>query len=92
MVEAGLGASICCLDKSRLPADWLGRSFDRALLSDIDSLNRAGKDIDPCGEQGEFHTLVHRLPAFCSVLDWSARGSAEHGHFLALQLEGIQRA
>lgn len=63
MIEAGLEAYLATVDLSKLPADFAGRRFDLQLLADLPS------GIDPCGENGEFHTCVvagpmfkHRLP------------------------------
>lgn len=55
-LEAGLKAMICSIMKSALPARLLGRVIDYALAKDLLSL------IDPCGEGGEYHTLVLDAP------------------------------
>jgi uncharacterized protein (TIGR00290 family) len=52
MIESGLEAHVVCLDSKRLPPTFVGRRFDRAFLDDLPP------DIDPCGENGEFHTVV----------------------------------
>jgi uncharacterized protein (TIGR00290 family) len=57
-VDAGFEALIVCLDPSRLDASFAGRPFDRELLADLPP------DVDPCGENGEFHTFVHSGPIF----------------------------
>ena len=58
MVDGGLQAAVCCVDTRQLPADFAGRDFDAALLRDLPA------HIDPCGENGEFHTCVHAGPMF----------------------------
>ena len=63
MVAAGLEARIVCLDPRKLPASFAGGAFDAALLSDLP------KDVDPCGENGEFHTCVTGGPMFRKSLD-----------------------
>lgn len=76
MIGGGLRAQLSCLDPAALPEDWLGRGFNAGLLEDIAELNqkRAVESlsaIDPCGENGEFQTFVHRLPDFRRALLWN---------------------
>jgi len=56
MIAAGLQARLCCVDTQQLAADFSGRAFDDALLAALPP------SCDPCGENGEFHTLVHAGP------------------------------
>ena len=58
MIDGGLRAKLCCVDTRRLDAGFAGRMFDAALLDDLPS------HVDPCGENGEFHTCVHAGPMF----------------------------
>ena len=51
MIDGGLRARLTCVDPRVLPAAFAGRAFDRALLADLPAA------VDPCGENGEFHTL-----------------------------------
>jgi uncharacterized protein (TIGR00290 family) len=57
-IDAGFHAFIVCLDPARLHPSFAGRPFDRDLLADLPA------DVDPCGENGEFHTFVHAGPIF----------------------------
>ncbi len=52
MIESGLCARIVCLDPRRLDRRFAGRRFDAELLHDLPG------GVDPCGENGEFHTAV----------------------------------
>jgi uncharacterized protein (TIGR00290 family) len=61
MLDAGVEARITCVDTDRLPASFAGRSFDEAFLADLAALPDG---IDPCGENGEFHTCVTAGPFF----------------------------
>ena len=63
MVEAGLSAVLTCVDPKALPPEFAGRSFDARLLADLPS------DVDPCGENGEFHTFCHAGPMFAWPID-----------------------
>jgi uncharacterized protein (TIGR00290 family) len=58
MVESGLEARIVCVDPRKLPGSFAGRRFDRDLLRDLP------RSVDPCGENGEFHTCVTGGPMF----------------------------
>ncbi|MGE0753123.1 MAG: ATP-binding protein [Variibacter sp.] len=58
MIAAGLDAHIVCLDPRKLSSDFAGRRFDRSLLTDLPA------GIDPCGENGEFHTFACAGPMF----------------------------
>jgi diphthamide synthase (EF-2-diphthine--ammonia ligase) len=52
MIESGLEAYLATVDLKQLPAEFAGRQFDLQLLADLPD------GIDPCGENGEFHTCV----------------------------------
>jgi uncharacterized protein (TIGR00290 family) len=56
MIDGGLEAHLVCVDRKKLPASFAGKRFDRAL---VDSLPA---DVDPCGENGEFHSFVTAGP------------------------------
>ena len=58
MIADGFEAYLATVDLSKLPAEFAGRKFDRRLLADLPD------GIDPCGENGEFHTCVLAAPIF----------------------------
>ena len=58
MIEGGLRARITCVDPRALSASFAGRAFDVSLLRDLPS------GVDPCGENGEFHTFAWDGPMF----------------------------
>ena len=58
MVAAGLQARITCVDPRKLDRTFAGRVFDRALLNDLPP------SVDPCGENGEFHSFAFAGPMF----------------------------
>jgi uncharacterized protein (TIGR00290 family) len=62
MIDGGLRASICCVDTQQLDPAFAGRAFDRSLL------NALPPQVDPCGENGEFHTCVCDGPMFSGPL------------------------
>ena len=62
MVAGGLHAALCCVDTQQLDASFAGRDFDPTLLDALP------KGVDPCGENGEFHTCVWAGPMFSRPL------------------------
>jgi uncharacterized protein (TIGR00290 family) len=58
MVAGGLEAIVTCVDPRRLDARFCGRRFDARFLADLPA------GVDPCGENGEFHSFVHAGPMF----------------------------
>jgi diphthamide synthase (EF-2-diphthine--ammonia ligase) len=66
MIDAGVRARIACVDTRIMAETFVGREFDRALLADLPSA------IDPCGENGEFHTCVYAGPMFREPVELTA--------------------
>jgi uncharacterized protein (TIGR00290 family) len=62
MMASGLEAWLATVDLKKLPAEFAGRKFDAQLLADLPD------SIDPCGENGEFHTCVVAGPMFSQRL------------------------
>jgi uncharacterized protein (TIGR00290 family) len=58
MLAGGLGAHLTCVDPRKLDRSFAGRRFDAELLGSLPP------GVDPCGENGEFHTCVHAGPMF----------------------------
>ena len=58
MIAGGLRTHLCCVDTQQLDAGFAGRELDAALLADLPA------GVDPCGENGEFHTCVSAGPMF----------------------------
>ena len=58
MIAAGLQARLTCVDPRKLDRSFAGRVFDQSLLDDLPA------DVDPCGENGEFHSFAHAGPMF----------------------------
>lgn len=70
---------ICAGDASKLKKEMIGQSMDHQLLKDLPM------DIDPCGENGEFHTFVYDGPLFHNPID--IKMSTIHSHFYEYQIE-----
>jgi uncharacterized protein (TIGR00290 family) len=62
MIASGMEAYLATVDLKKLPAEFAGRKFDLRLLADLP------EGVDPCGENGEFHTCVVAGPIFAQNL------------------------
>ena len=58
MIDGGLEAYVTCVDRQKLPASFAGRRYDLGLLADLPA------GVDPCAENGEFHTFACAGPMF----------------------------
>jgi uncharacterized protein (TIGR00290 family) len=58
MIEVGIRATVTCIDPKRLDRSFAGRPLDADFLRDLPA------GVDPCGENGEFHTFAHGGPMF----------------------------
>jgi uncharacterized protein (TIGR00290 family) len=63
-VALGFRAVLVCVDTRVLSADFVGREFDEGLLEELPPA------VDPCGENGEFHTFVYDGPVFERPVEW----------------------
>jgi len=62
MVRSGLRACITCVDPSRLDRSFAGRVYDEQFLGDLPD------GVDPCGENGEFHSFAFDGPMFAAAI------------------------
>ena len=80
VIDRGYDATLVSVDPSALDSLMLGRRFDRELLSELPS------GIDPCGENGEFHTFVSSCPCFSRQIAVGAGAMLERDGFPVLEL------
>jgi uncharacterized protein (TIGR00290 family) len=57
-ISSGFRANVICVNGSKLDKSFAGREYDQSFLNDLP------KNVDPCGENGEFHTFVYDGPVF----------------------------
>ena len=62
-IHRGYRAILSCVDTQQLDAAFCGRDFDVSLLADLPT------NVDPCGENGEFHTCVHGGPLWRTPIE-----------------------
>ena len=80
MINSGLVAHIVCLDPRRLARDLAGRQFDLTFLQSLP------RDVDPCGENGEFHTAVVAGPMFQYPIAVEIGAIVDRGGFIFADL------
>jgi uncharacterized protein (TIGR00290 family) len=63
LLDLGFRAVVTCVDSAQAPREIAGRWFDESLLEELPD------HVDPCGENGEFHTVVVDGPLFCNPVE-----------------------
>lgn len=86
MVDAGVETVLTCIDPKKLLRSFAGRRFDHALLDALPP------GVDPCGENGEFHTCVLAGPMFTRRVDATVGEVAERDGFCFADLKLAARA
>jgi uncharacterized protein (TIGR00290 family) len=79
-IAAGFEAIIVCLDPHTLDPSFAGRCYDERLLADLPP------SVDPCGENGEFHTFVHAGPIFTEPVAFATGEIVERDGFFFCDL------
>ena len=64
-ISLGFKAIVTCVDGKKLDGKFCGREYDEKFLSDLP------KDVDCCGENGEFHSFVYAGPIFKTPISFS---------------------
>jgi uncharacterized protein (TIGR00290 family) len=76
MIEAGLRATITCIDPRKLDRSFAGRAFDAGFLAALP------EGVDPCGENGEFHTFASAGPMFTAPIHVDVGEVVERDEFV----------
>jgi uncharacterized protein (TIGR00290 family) len=80
MIRAGMRAKLTCVDPRVLSRHFAGRDFEATLLDDFPVT------VDPCGENGEFHTFVYDGPMFRTPVDIELGEIVERDGFIFADL------
>ncbi len=80
MIVGGIKARVVCLDPKKVPRELAGKLFDESLLAALPA------GIDPCAENGEFHTCVIDGPMFGKNIDVKAGEVTERDGFVFADL------
>jgi uncharacterized protein (TIGR00290 family) len=67
-LSLGFKARVTCVDGRYLDQSFVGREFDAQFIADLP------KQVDACGENGEFHTFVYDGPNFAFPVQWKSLG------------------
>jgi uncharacterized protein (TIGR00290 family) len=86
MIAGGLRARLACVDTRVLDTTFVGRDFDADLLHDLPP------GVDPCGENGEFHTCVYAGPMFRAPLSLERGDIVRRDPFAWSELLPVVRA
>ncbi len=87
MIASGVRAILTCVNPKQLDAKFAGREFDERLLAELPP------EIDPCGENGEFHSFVYAGPMFRAPVPIELGSVVERDGFVfADVLPGAKRA
>ncbi len=76
MIVAEFGAVLTCIDPKKLPRSFAGRHFNS------DTLAKLPEGVDPCGENGEFHSFVYKSPNFQNAIPISVGEVVEREGFV----------
>jgi diphthamide synthase (EF-2-diphthine--ammonia ligase) len=79
-LDAGFEATLVCIDPRALDPSFAGARYDERLLSELPP------DVDPCGENGEFHTFVHAGPIFGNPIACATGDLVERDGFVFCDL------
>jgi len=80
MIAGGLHARLACIDRKKLDVSFAGREFDARLLEGLPP------EVDPCGENGEFHSFVYDGPMFRRPIAVESGALHEDGDFVFADL------
>jgi uncharacterized protein (TIGR00290 family) len=80
MIAGGLSAYLTCIDPRKLDRGFVGRRFDAELLAELP------RHVDPCGENGEFHTFACAGPMFSADVPVTVGQIAERDGFVFADL------
>jgi len=85
-LDAGFEATLVCVDQRALDGAFAGRRYDEQLLAELPP------GVDPCGENGEFHTFVHAGPIFAQPMDCETGAIVERDGFVFCDLTPAHRS
>jgi len=80
-LSEGYSAIVSCVDTKVLPADFCGRWLDESFFASLPD------SVDPCGENGEFHSFVTSAPFFSAPIKVRVGEKVQRGQFAYCDLE-----
>jgi len=83
IIKSGFKAKIVCIDSDKLPKSFIGRDYDETFLNDLPN------NIDPCGENGEFHTFVYDAPMYQTSINLILGRQHKDKQFVFIDLRSV---
>ncbi len=84
MIESGLRARVSCLDPRKVSTDLAGMEFGKKLLEKLP------EGVDPCGENGEFHSCCLDGPMFGKPVNVEVGETVDRGGFIFTDLKLVK--
>ncbi len=82
LIDAGFKALTVAVNSDMLDENWIGRELDLSFYNEITSM----ENIDPCAENGEYHSFVYNGPIFSQPVNFSKGKTHQNGKHIFLQL------
>lgn len=79
-MSEGFKAVITTVDQTKIDDKWVGKEFNQEFLANL------SQDVDPCGENGEFHTFVFDGPIFQRAVDYEVMDKVIEGPYITALL------
>ena len=76
MINNGLKTIITCIDPKQIPQEFIGEEFNEKFLGSLP------ESVDPCGENGEFHSFVYDGPMFRNPIHVSVGDIIHRDNFI----------
>jgi uncharacterized protein (TIGR00290 family) len=82
-LSEGYSGIVSCVDTKVLPAEFCGRWLDESFFASLP------ESVDPCGENGEFHSFVTSAPFFSTPINVRVGEKVQRGQFVYCDLEEV---
>jgi len=84
-ISSGFRSVFTCLGQQWFTEEWLGRELNENSVKDLKALAKK-TGMDPCGENGEYHTMVIDGPFFKETIEISKFSKEKHGNRLFIKI------
>lgn len=82
-IHLGFKSLTVSVHTQKLSQEWLGKEMDQQFLKEITQLD----NIDPCAEEGEYHSFVYDGPLFSEAVSFSRTGTSERDNHYFLHIQ-----
>ncbi len=83
LIQTKHKAIVSCIDEQKLPLSFLGREYNESFLAELPN------NVDPCGENGEFHTFVYASPLMKESIAVKTGEIVKSGSFAFIDLLSV---